>query len=359
MTKKLIFWFSLSLLIVSAICAGSYAYAQPKFNQAITATKTKQTEVAKLSTDVFMETEFSIAKTQTAMPTSTPSPTVTATPTNTITLTIPATKTNTPVLSSCTIKLNSDAYVYPLPSTGSEGKMVSESDTIQLLASVEKLNWAEITVNTEPYWVKFDDIQRSCETITLPLPYLMGWKELGNVIFYDNNASIYTWVDQNNSNITPKLIAHYNPNNAYYLPLDSNQISQASIKNQPFGYMGNFTLITSYLWKNSNGDVGIKFWDNGTNYYEVRINNQCGIGLYDTGESIFSRDTGEKNCFYDHSNILQLSVQSSDDSSTISMVLNGKNEILANLPNHYIGDQISWNLYGASFDVNYFAIIEQ
>ncbi|NOT03001.1 MAG: hypothetical protein HOP27_00215 [Anaerolineales bacterium] len=326
--------------IIVFACVVLFSLANPKYNAVATQTRAERTSIAYTVTNSYLQT-------QSALPTNTPTLTPSPIPTNTQ---IP---TPLPVLSTCDAKILNSANLFAVPSTA--GKVLlafSPNAKIRVMGKTEGFDWyLASTMNDTVGWVETSSIKienTNCEITNAELPFLMG---INNAVFSETFYGKYRWVDENGSPI--QVLRQ-----ALVFNAEGTQ-KQAIVREQPFGWLETFNLYTSYVWGPNYDYGGVRFWDDGKNYYEIRIRNSCQIELIENGVSLEPpRDINNNTvlCYSDKINYLHIWV---DEQRYLRIQLNEVGEpILFTLPTIYQGSGIKFVAQNSSMNIQ-FVVISQ
>lgn len=316
-----------AIAVFALVCFGLYTFADPQFARIATETNVVKTQdagfaeatnaVGTLNADA---TTISFYKTQTAIPT----PTLTA--------------TQPPELVSCSVELQSGAILYTGPSEGFASKRIQDMKT-SIIAYAKNTNWYKIEEQPDGYmWVqkKFVNLDDSCEPVAVSLSYLAGWGQDQQVVLEENFSTTYSWVGSNNKLVFPLPFSQ--DKNMQVLPVSGESRQMVSLKNQPFPYLGNLIIHSSFYWARS-GKYGYRIWGDDVNYYDILVNQNCEIELYDSGEPLLQRlAITKKFCYYDNINYFEIGVSKD---GILSMKLNEIEPYLFQLENIYQGEQFA------------------
>jgi len=353
--------------LLSIVCLGTYVLlVAPRLNAVATATLAERTQAAvdgpnaaNLNTQeaIFgMETQH-VGETLTAVPTLTSSPTLIPSPTGTPTLIPTPTLTPTQSLSKCAI--SGGGLIYPLPSKAFAQFARTISPVITVLAQADKTGWYLVNYEkSKTGWMNIENLRfdSSCVPVSTNMEFLTGWDQDGKRVFMDDfYTTDFGWKTDEGD-----LTVVTNDKKTYVLPLGGSSAQQAYLKNQPFDLSGNFSLYTSFAYVRSAKYFGVRFWDDGTNYYEVRVTTNCDLEVYD-GEDLLSRrpTLTQQNCYAGHQNFLSLKVMANSSGETIlNATLNEAPAVDFTLPGRYEGKKFSWVWgLGTQVEVEYLVLL--
>ena len=334
----------LVLTVVVFACLVLYSYGDGVFSNLAVATRTARSQqeiiasvTSQVSTASVDATNAAATLTQSAVPPATFTPTQ------------PPTFTPPPELSSCNLALKQGALIYQDPSKGSPSSDPSEENVVAI-AEAKNIGWVKIQpVNEKFLWVPKDNLLQSndCFPKVVDLAYLTGWSLSQNLVFQEDFSSINRWMDSQGefaevlvSKGIPALIL--NPNDVVTLEADPS-----------LGYMENFSMYLSF-YREANGYLGVRFWNDGANYYEVHVTYNCDFELYDqTGELILPlRNAGEADCLKDSTNFLSIVINGKE----LSLSLNSMTPIDFPIKPIDKGDLFSFTTSGSKIKLEYLVI---
>lgn len=354
------------ITILSVICVSLYVWADPQLNAIATATRVILTQDSRSATKSVAESQtalpmtnnaltFDASLTQTAVPTITFTPTLTITPSYTPSLTFTPTPTSTPELISCATDVSSKLGIYKQPSLAvSQLTTVDSGEKINIIANAAGTGWYLVeTSQGQRGWLPNESMPSvTCPISSASLAYLAGWDGGRNYVFNDIFAGPTVWKDQAGKTITP-----LKNQNTYILRL-SNEVTQASPFNvaPPIPYLSDFSFYTSLLFVSNKDYIGVRFWDDGENYYELRVNNNCQITLVDSANinDLVPRDPigTQSFCYGGQNTFLEMHVVDSQ----LSVYLNGAQMVPFTLTSNYQGSGFSIKNAGADINFEYFVI---
>lgn len=323
-SPRIIAIFAFAIAATTLICFGLYTFADPQFAQIATETneiKTKDAgfviETNVINTQDADATAISLQQTQTAFPTAT------------------LTATQPPTLVSCSANLPDGTLLYSGPSKGFTSKRTTQTK-VDIVAHAKNTSWYKIDSQLSEYvWVqeKSVEIDNSCQPVSVSLSYLAGWNDKQEVVLEENFSTTYSW-----TNDKDKLIFSmpFSLDKDYQvLPIAGSPRSLVYLRNQPFSYMNNLLIRSSFYWARS-GSFGYRFWDDGVNYYDVVVNQDCNIQVYDSGKLLLQRPSiTEVYCYYGHINYFEVGVSVD---GVLSMKVNEIEPYLFQLENIYQGE---------------------
>lgn len=328
MTPRVLAIFVFVISALTLICFGLYTFGAPQFSGLATQTSVNKTQNAvfiiqtnAISTEFANATALSDFQTQTAIPT------------------ITSTITPLPILQSCQAEIRAGTVLYSGPSKGSLSYREQES-SIFILAEAKNIGWYKIdTVSNQFSWVQKQDvdIQDNCIPASVSLSFLLGLDSVQRVILEENFSTAYSWVGKNEELISP--IPSPEDRKVQRLPISGTPEQIVSLRNQHFGYLDNFTIFTSFSWARS-GSFGFRFWNDGLNYYDVFIDQNCDIQIIDSGDLLVKRTIiTDKFCYYGYTNYLEVSLSKD---AILNIKVNEAEPIVFQLDKVYQGEKISF-----------------
>jgi hypothetical protein len=349
LNRRVITFLLLFISFLVLVCFGLYTIGRPKFDLVATATLARGTDIADTATiEVLSVTQFaestliSQSQTQTAMPTSTPLPTVTMT------------ETPTPFVEGCPVKLKPGALLYRGPSFAFSDFRLLDDTQLLYYADVKNLDWTKVSTKQSDFaWVQKGALNvNDCSIQSLPLSFLMGWDINRHLVLEENFSAINDWVYKP----LDEAISPIRPSGSDFqtLRLGKERDDTESSLREPFGYFNDFSLYTSFLWIR-NGKFGIRFWSDGVNFYEVMINPNCEVEIYDSGELLIKRQiVTDKACFNqgvsESASYFEINVKDNQ----LSFKLNEADPIVYSLKNAYMGENITLVTKSSIVNMEYF-----
>jgi hypothetical protein len=365
-TGKVILALFFVTFVLLLVCLGIYFLVAPNLNAVATATLAGRTQAAIDATRtsqaqtqdaVVFQMSQHAAETLTAAPTSTFLPTAVPSQTRTPTLTPTVTLTPTPVLSKCTIQTS--GLIYPLPSKAFSQFSVTTKTPVNVLAQADRTGWYLVNYEKSKIgWMNVENLKfsSSCIPVSTQMEFLAGWDKDGVRVFMDDFYTDFGWMTNERD-----ISAVTKDKRTYVLPLSGNTAQQAYLKNQLFDVSEKFALHTSYSLVRENKYFGVRFWDDGSDYYELRATVNCELELYD-GDNLLSRRPAltKQNCYAGFQNYLAFEVfENSNGQLTLSAALNESPSIDFLLPSQYVGKQFSWVWgLGSQVEVEYLLLLK-
>jgi hypothetical protein len=362
---KIILGLFFAAFFALVVCLGVYFVAAPKLNVMATDTLSGRTQSAIENTKI-AETQTSQAvesqKTQyaeetlTAAPTPTFPPTPIPSSTNPPTLTPTASLTPTPELSACSAPPTGS--IYPLPSKAFKPFVTSTNRSATVLAQADRTGWYLVKYeNNQLGWINIENLKlTNCVPTSAPIELLTGWNKDGARVFMDDFFTDYGWKTSEKD-----ISAITRDKRTFVLPLSGEQAQQAYLRSQSFDLTDSFSMYASYALIRANKYFGVRFWDDGVNYYELRATIDCNLELYN-GEDFLSRRPAltKQNCYAGFQNYFAAKVFKDPNGQLIlSASLNESPYIDFLLPAQYTGKKFSWVWgLGSQVEVEYFLLLK-
>lgn len=248
--------------------------------------------------------------------------TLTAIPTAT------ATQTSAPIAKICSAKVVGDTRAFYLfPSIGYKGyQNVSVGTPINILGRWPDKGWYKVSINNAEGWMRNNSIRpddASCDPVVYTVSYLLGLDEPGSTpLLNDSFASNENvWTDGTGSTIRPTTDP---ATSEQRLVIESEAQSILEPDNRSIRDVTAFRLVTSVelsSFNASQGFLGIRFRDNETNYYELRIfpGTLCEVHILATNQEINNFLMDRKACI---SNSYYIDLSLSPD-SILGLAVNG------------------------------------
>ena len=261
--------------------------------------KTQFVEAANTAIVIAEQQTLSVAETLTAVPTPTLTPTLIPSPT------LPASPTSAPLAKICSAKVaGADRAFYLFPGIGYKGyENIGVGSPVSVLGRYPDRGWYKVSINGKEGWIRSNFVRlddANCAPTVYSVSFLLGLDQSGmapllNDTFASNDN---VWTDSTGAIIksTPDT-----QTGEQQLVLNAQTQMVVGSDNRFVQDISGFYLVTSVTFSSSvedNGFLGIRFRDNGTNYYEIRIfpGVSCHVNVFTTGQDITTFLMDPKAC---------------------------------------------------------------
>jgi len=280
---------------------------------------------------------FTSTLTPTQTNTITLTPTFTLTPSETPSPTFTLTPTIAPEFVLCdAIVVGTDRALYPIPSLGHRffNEMLELDTELRVYGKLADWGWYKVDVNGDHGWMRTDHVfitgPGSCKPNAYDLHFLLDQIQPDDELILEDTFAKNTniWINS----VGEHMHVDAGAQREAQLEIMSTGEDTISTTNPKIDNISNFRLLTSFTLKTPIYDdavVGIRFRDNGMNYYQVDLSfGNCQLVIKETEKEIFSVDLNQNTCLNRQYDLL-LSV---NDANDLVVQINGFDPISINLP---------------------------
>jgi hypothetical protein len=206
--------------------------------------------------------------------------------------------------------------LYFAPGVGYRYKVISVGTPVKVLGRFADRGWLKVSANNEDGWMRSDSIKfdnNNCNSATVySISYLLGLDQPDTTILLNDTfaSGENTWYDSSSTNLVP--VADVTGEQQLVINTKSQEV--ISTDNSNIADNQAFRLITSVSLTNiiDDGFVGIRFRDDGTNYYEIQLfpGEICNVNVVASGQKINNFTMDRKACVT-NSMYIELSFSSS------------------------------------------------
>lgn len=321
-SNKIILPTMIGSFVIIGVCIVLLAFYLPGWREKVNIAQSTRTAIAadenataialsKTAIEQKTQLALSNAQTLTAAPTFTPLPSVTPSPT------LASTPTLIPTQMLCDAKVSGvERALYFAPGVGYRYKVIGVGTPVKVLGRFADRGWLKVSANNEDGWMRSDSIKfdnNNCNNATVySISYLLGLDRPDTTILLNDTfaSGENTWYDSTSTNLVP--VADVTGEQQLVINTKSREV--ISTDNSNIVDNQAFRLITSVSLTNiiDDGFVGIRFRDDGTNYYEIQLfpGEICNVNVIASGQKINNFTMDRKACVT-NSMYIELSFSSS------------------------------------------------
>jgi hypothetical protein len=239
-----------------------------------------------------------------------------------------ATATSAPVGQICGAKVVGDiSPFYLFPSTGyKEYQNITFGTPVNILGRWPDKGWYKVSIDDAEGWMRSNSIRLddpNCDPIVYTISYLLGLDQTGTTPLLNDSFATNEniWADSSGTRISPTTNF---ATTEQQLVINAEEQSVVSTDTRLILDVPAFHFVTSVelsSFVKNQSFLGIRFRDNDTNYYEIRIfpGTLCEVRILKTNEEINKFRMDPKACI-SNSYFIDLSLSSD---STLNLRMNG------------------------------------